>query len=63
MKRENIKRSGSKRRCEDEDYIIYTETNKRHKITKKFISTGEWTNKENEIYVSFLESHLHMFES
>lgn len=58
-----IRKNNFKKRCEDEDYIIYTETNKRHRITKKYISTGEWTEKENQIYINFLEKHRKMFES
>lgn len=59
----SIKKPNFKKRPEDEDYIIYTETNKRHKKTKKYISTGEWTQKENAIYVRFLENNLPLFES
>lgn len=32
---------------DDEDYVIYTETHRRRKYTKKSITAGSWTIKEN----------------
>jgi hypothetical protein len=63
IQRSKLKKGLTKKRSEDDDYTIYTETNKRHKTTKKYISTGEWNWKENEIYLRFLESHKPMFST
>lgn len=49
-----MKRRGFTRKIDDEDYVIYTETHRRRKATKKNITAGPWTIKENQIYLSFL---------
>ena len=41
----------------DEDYVIYTENNRRRKITKKSVLAGPWGPKENEIYLNFLSEN------
>jgi len=49
-----MKNKTHKRFTGDEDYVIYTETNRRRKITKKYVAAGSWTCRENEIYLHFL---------
>lgn len=47
----------------DEDYVIYTETNRRRRASKKNIANGAWSLKENEIYLGFLQSQQKLFEN
>lgn len=47
----------------DEDYVIYTSTNRRRRASKKNVASGAWSLKENEIYLGFLESQQKLFEN
>lgn len=42
-----MKNKTHKRFTGDEDYVIYTETNRRRKITKKYGAAGSWSCREN----------------
>lgn len=57
------KSKSQKKRNKDDDYIIYTETNRRRKIGKKYVTAGSWTCRENQIYANFLETNHEMFET
>lgn len=47
-------KKGIKRDFDDEDYVMYTETHRRRRSTKKNVAAGPWRVKENEIYLNFL---------
>lgn len=57
MGRKGMKSGGKS----DEDYVIYTENNRRRKITKKCVVAGPWAAKENEIYLKFLKENPKLF--
>lgn len=59
----NNKRKIFNRTLEDEDYIMYTESSKRRRVTKRYIASGSWSLKENSIYLEFLETHQNLFEN
>lgn len=42
------------RASDDDDYVIYTDPNRRKRATKKYVASGAWSLKENEIYLDFL---------
>lgn len=40
---------------------MYTETNRRRKVTQRYVAAGAWSLKENQIYLEFLASHRDLF--